>query len=51
MGRRVIQIRPGHLDLLQLPQAIRTEVVNDVFIARLGGGSPELVVEARPGEP
>ena len=50
-GCRAVQIRPGHLDLVQLPQAIRAEVVNGAIIARLSRSPPELTVEARPREP
>ena len=51
LPRRVVQVRPGHLDLDQLPQAVRAEVVNGTLIARHGRVHPELAVEARPGEP
>ena len=51
LGRSVVQARPSHLDLLQLAQAVRTEVVHCVLVIRLGGVSSELPVEPPPGKP
>ena len=51
MGRCVVQIGPGRLDLDQLPQAVRAEVINGAHIADLGWIHSELMVEAHPGEP
>ena len=41
-GRRVVQLRPDELDLLQLPEALCPEVVDDILIAGLGRIRPEL---------
>ena len=51
MGRRVVQLRPGNLDLLQLPQAVFAKVIGGALVSRLGRVYSELEVQARPREP
>ena len=51
LGRRIVQLRPSHLDLLQLAQGVLAEIINSACVVRLGRIDPELAVERRPGEP
>ena len=51
LGRRIVQPWPSHLDLLQLPQTVRTKSLDGAIFSRLGWIHPELAIEARPGEP
>ena len=51
MGRRVVQVRPSQLDLLQLPKAVRTKSLNSAVISFLSRFHSELAIEALPGEP
>ena len=51
MGRRVVQLRPGDLNFLQLPQAVFAKVIGGALVYRLGRVHSELAVQARPGEP
>ena len=51
MGRRIVQIRPSQLDLLQFAQAVRAKGVDSAIIARLDRVHSELTIEAHPGEP
>ena len=50
MGRRVVQLWPGHLELVQLAQAVRAKGVDSASIAYLGRVHSELTVETRPGK-
>ena len=47
----VVQLRPGQLDLFQLAEAIRAEVVNGSLVARPVRFHTELTIEARPAKP
>ena len=47
--RSIVQVRPGQLDLLQLPQNILAEVADGKFIAGVGRVHSELSVELPPG--
>ena len=49
-GRRVVQIRPGQLDLLQLAQNLVPEVLNGLVIAGFGRVRSELLVQLLPSE-
>ena len=49
-GRRVVQLRPGQLDLLQLAQSLTAEVLDGVLVVGLGGVQTKLAVEVLPGE-
>ena len=51
LGHRIIQFRPGQLDLDQLPENLTTEVLDDALVAGFGRVHSELPVERRPGEP
>ena len=51
MGRHVVQLRPGDLDLLQLPQAVFAKVIGDALVSCFARIHSELAVQARPGEP
>ena len=51
LGRRIIQFRPGQLDLDQLLENLTTEVLDGALVAGLGRVHSELPVERRPGEP
>ena len=50
MGRHVVQLRPGDLDLLQLPQAVFAKVIGDALVSRLGRVYSELAVQLRAQE-
>ena len=50
-SRRVVQLRPGELDLLQLAQHFFTEAADSKFIAGLGRVRSELAVHLPPGDP
>ena len=49
--RGVVQVRPGQLDLFQLAQTVRAEVVNSALVAGLVRVWAELTVNLLPGEP
>ena len=49
--RGVVQVRPGQLDLFQLAQTLRAEVVNSALVAGLVRVWAELTVNLLPGEP
>ena len=50
-SRRVVQIRPGQLDLLQLAQGLPTKDFDNSLVAGLGRVRSELLVQLPPGEP
>ena len=50
-ARRVVQLRPGDLDLLQLAQNLDAEVLNGFLIAGLVRVQAELAVDLPPGKP
>ena len=50
-SRRVIQLRPGQLDLLQLAQNLDAEVLNGFLVAGLVRVQAELAVHLPPGDP
>ena len=50
-GRRVVQPRPGQLDLLQLAQTVLAEILNGAIVAGLGRVHSELPIDLLPGEP
>ena len=49
-SRRVVQPRPGQLDLLQLTQNLPAEVLNGYVVAGLGWVRSELAVHLLPGD-
>ena len=49
-GRRVVQLRPGQFDLLQLAEALCTEVVNGALVAGFGRVRSKLAVQEPPRE-
>ena len=46
----LVQLRPGDLDLLQLAEALCTEVVNGALVAGFGRVRSELAVQEPPRE-
>ena len=49
-SRRVVQLRPGQLDLLQLAQHLDAEVLNGFLVVGVVRVCPELAVHLPPGE-
>ena len=49
-SNRVVQLRPGDLDLLQLAQAVRAESINGALVARLCRVYSKLAVQEPPSE-
>ena len=50
-SRRVVQLRPRDLDLLQLAENLAAEVLDGFFIVGAGRVCAELLVHPTPGEP
>ena len=48
---RVVQLRPGQLDLLQLAEHLCAEVVNGALVAGVVRVRSELAIQLLPGEP
>ena len=46
--RRVVEAGPRDLDLLQLTERLRTKVVDDVLVGRVGRVRPELPAKPKP---
>ena len=50
LGRRVVQVRPGRLDLDQLSQTVLAKVTDGELVVCFGRVRAKLAIEARPRE-